>query len=152
MSEHGSLAKSPTTISSAFEGTIILAIELLELFAPVGGHLLFGGRNDGVGMLAEKHAAQAFVGEKPGVVRSMRSSSILLAALALEFILGKRSVAREIGHQFEDAFGKLGEAGDGNRAGIGSRLRAEIGAHAAQDLLRSGGWGAKRCRCERPLQ
>ena len=41
-------------------------------------------------------------------------------------------MARKIGHQFEDAGRKFGEARGGNGAGIGAGVRAEAGAHAAQ--------------------
>ena len=113
-------------------GRIILRVELLELLALVGGDLFFGGRNHGVGMLAENHAAEALVCEKRGRGAFDAQAFDFAAALALEFIVGKRGVAREVGHEFEDSFGKLGEAGEGNRAGISAGLRAEIGAHAAK--------------------
>ena len=71
------------------------------------GDLLFGGRDDGVRMLAEKNAPQAFAGEESG--RGALDAQLFeaLAALALEFVLGKRSVAGEIGHQLENACRKI---------------------------------------------
>ena len=114
-----------------------------QLIAGVRGDLLFGGRDDGIRMLAEEDAAQAFAGEKAG--RGALDSQLFesLAALALEFVLGKRCVAREIGHQFEHAGGKFREARNGNGAGIGAGVRAKTGAHAAQILFNAAA-GARR--------
>ncbi len=110
----------------------MLAVELLELLALVGRDLLFRRRNDGVGMLAEEHAAEALVRQKGGRGALDAQALDFAAALALEFLGGKRRVAREIGHQLEDALGKFGKPGKRNGAGIRAGVRAEIGAHAAQ--------------------
>ena len=86
-------------------------------------------------MRAEQNAAQAFAGQKAGRGALDAQFFEALAALALEFFLGKRSVAREIGDQFENAGGKFGEARRSDRAGIRSGVRAEARAHAAQILF-----------------
>ncbi len=57
--------------------------------APVSGDLFFGGRNDGVGMVAEKNAAQAFAGEKTGSGALDAQSFDFLAAFALELLFGE---------------------------------------------------------------
>ncbi len=148
--EHGVRDKITDNDEQRFGGNVVGAIEVGELIARESGELLFGGRDDGIGMLAEEHSAKAFAGEKSW--RSALDSQFLeaLAALALELIFGKRGVAREVGHQLEDAGRKFGETGRGNRAGIGSGVRAEASAHAAQILFNAaararGGSGANDC-------
>src|SRR5579863_6379210 len=107
-------------------------IELGELFAAEASDLFFCGRDNRIGMTAEENLAQTLARQEPG--RSAFDFQLLdtLALLALEFVLGKRSVAGKVGHQFENAAGKFSEPRGGNRAGIGARLRAETSAHAAQ--------------------
>ena len=62
----------------------------------------------------------------------MRRPSILRPRSRSNSSAGKRSIAREIGHQIENTFGKFRKPGKRNGAGIRARVRAQIGAHAAQ--------------------
>ena len=48
--------------------------------------------------------------------RMVRLAHVALAALALEFALRKRSIARQIGHQLKQVAGKLGENRGRDRA------------------------------------
>src|SRR5579863_594905 len=111
------------------------AIEILELLAAIRSNLFLGGGDNGVGMFAEQDAAKTVTGKKAGSGSLDFQLFEFLAALALEFVFGKRGVASEIGEKIDQPGGKFGEAGDGNGARIGAGLSAEIAAHAAQILL-----------------
>src|SRR6202041_3610928 len=91
---------------------IIVVIELLKLRMLDRCHLFFGGRDDGIGMLAEKDAAESLAREKTGRGAFDAQAFDFAAALALEFFSWKRGIAREITQQIEKAFGKFGEAGN----------------------------------------
>src|ERR1700722_12480326 len=86
-------------------------------------------------MLAKEHLAKPFVGQKSWSRALDAQAFDFLAALALEFLGGKRSIARQIGDQFEQTSGEFGQPGDGNGGRISAGVGAEITAHALEKFL-----------------
>ncbi len=97
-------------------------------------------------MCTEQDAPQPFACEKTRRGALDFQLFEALAALALEFVLGKRSVARDVREQLENAGRKFGEARRGNRAGISSGAGAEAGAHAAQIFFDAAAWARRGSR------
>src|SRR5438270_2395337 len=83
-------------------------------------------------MSAKKNFSQAFAGEKTGLCAIEFYFFKLLPALAFEFRLGKRGIARKLVHQLQERLGEFGQAGKGNGAVVGTGVGGQIGAKAAE--------------------
>jgi len=100
-----------------------------------GLDLRLGGGDDGVGMLAEEHAAKALGGEKRGRGALEADGFDGVAALALEGADGKGGIAGEVGDEGDELRGEFGEAAGGDPARVRARACAEVGAEAAELLV-----------------
>ncbi len=94
--------------------------------------MFFGGRDLCVRVRAKKNFAEALAGEEAGLGAVEFYFFEFLAALAFEFGLGKRGLAREFIDESEERLGEFGEAGEGDGAVVGSGVGREIGAEAAE--------------------
>src|SRR5262249_23525216 len=133
--KHGVARKVADGDEQAVRGRVVAPVKFLELVASVRCDLLFGRRDDSVGMLAEEDAAEAFAGEKAGCGPLDFQLFELLPTLALEFAFRKGGLASEVGNELEKAGGKFRKAGDGDGARVRSGASGKVGAHAAQVLL-----------------